>query len=159
MLTELAERLKTALAVLIDPSQELLRLPFLRSLQPSETDHSQVFVGDAAIRARAFYDSLWQAPLAPSWNPRHTVIRIHVAQPEDFAIEHPRAAAFPQGYRAIASQLQPGVPWACFSLLEAGDSLGVSTDGIVLVGGRLRWFPRPFVALQAAGESGQTTQR
>ncbi len=147
-LIELAERLKTDLRVLIDPDRALERLPFLRSLQPSDADYEHVFVEAAVAQARAFYESMWQAPLSPSWNPRHSVIRLHVAQPQDFAIEHPRAAAFPQGYRAISSLLVPSVPWACFELLEPGDSLGVSTDGVVLIGSRLRWFPRPFVALR-----------
>ncbi|MFO0620621.1 MAG: hypothetical protein U0745_04430 [Polyangia bacterium] len=152
-LIELAERLKTDLRVLIEPGRELERLSFLRSLQPTDSDYEQVFVRDAAIQARAFYQAMWQAPLSPSWNPRHSVIRIHVAQPEDFAIEHPRAAAFPQGYRGIVQSLVPSVPWACFELLEEGDSLGVSTDGVVLIGSRLRWFPRPFVALRSASRT------
>lgn len=146
-LVDFADDLQKRLSVLIDPAREPLRLPFLRSLRPQPDDYAQVFVPAATSQARAFYEAMWQKPFEPSWNPRHSIVKLHVALPEDFAQEHPRALAFPRGYRSIAPSLVPGVPWACFELLEAGDTLGVSTDGLVRCGERLVWFPRPYLAL------------
>lgn len=147
LLVDFADDLKQRLVVLVDPSREELRLPFLRSLRPSIDDYAQVFVESAARQAKTFYEAMWQKPFAPSWNPRHSTVRIHVAVPEDFVTNHHRAAAFPRGYFDIASSLSPGVPWACFELLEEGDTLGVSTDGLVGIGERIVWLPRPYLAL------------
>lgn len=144
----MAELLTSKLAVLIDPGREAERGPFLRSLRPIESDYSRVFVADAVERARAFYDAMWSKDAGPAtFDPRRTVLKFHVAVPEDFLSSHPRAAAFPRGYRSVANKLLPGVPWACFELLEPGETLGLSTDGLVLVDDRLLWFPRPFLAL------------
>lgn len=146
-LVAFADALRQRLTVLVDPALHDLRVPFLLSLKPTLADYDRVFVPTAVAKARAFYESMWAGPIDPRLNPHHRVVRIHVAVPEDFATGHPRATAFPTEYRNISAALVPGVPWACFELLEPGDSLGVSTDGLVWVDDRLLWFPRPYVAL------------
>ncbi len=146
-LVAFADDLQKRLAVLVDPALQQLRIPFLLSLKPTLADYERVFVPAAVAKARAFYEAMWAGPMDPQFNPRHSVVRIHVAVPEDFVTGHPRATAFPQGYRRIVSSLVRSVPWACFELLETGDALGVSTDGLVRVDDRVLWFPRPYVAL------------
>ena len=53
---------------------------------------------------------------------------------------HPRRSFSARLFLTSASSF-PRVPWACFELLEEGDTLGVSTTGLVGIGERIVWLP------------------
>lgn len=146
-LVRFAEVLRERLPVLVAADREKERVPFLCSLAPRDEDYARVFEPAKAEKARSFYESMWKRTPSVVWNPRHTVIRFQVALSDDFLTSHPRAAAFPKGFRDIANELAKGLPWAVFDLLEAGETLGLSTDGLVFLDNRLLWFPRPYVAV------------
>lgn len=138
-----------ALLVLVDPRRTAERAAFSRSLQPQPEDYKQVFRPEAAPRARAFYEAMWAQPMEMAWNLRQTELRVAAAFAEDFAAWNARAEPFPGGYRDLAPHLQPGIIWLRWEMKEPGELYGLSADGLVLLGERLVWFPRPFVALTA----------
>ena len=139
----------TALLVLVDPSRTAERAAFFRSLQPQPEDYAQVFRPEAVPTARAFYEAMWAQPMQMTWNHHQTELRVAAALAEDFAAWNARAEPFPNGYRDIAQHLQPGVVWLRWEMKEPGELYGLSADGLVQLGARLLWFPRPFVALLA----------
>ena len=146
-LFQCAEVLRSLLRVLIEPTQLAARTPFMKSLAPTAADYARVFVPAAVAKAQSYYEAMWRQPAQMVWDPYHTVLRLHVALPEDFLSAHPRARGFPPGYFGIAGMLVPGIPWARIELLQAGHSYGISTDGLVWLEERLLWFPRPYIAL------------
>lgn len=136
-----------ALLVLVDPSRTAERAAFFRSLQPQPEDYAQVFRPEAAPTARAFYEAMWAQPMEMTWNLRQTELRVAAAFAEDFAEWNARAEPYPGGYRDIAQHLQPGIIWLRWEMKEPGELYGLSADGLVQLGERLLWFPRPFAAL------------
>jgi hypothetical protein len=58
------------------------------------------------------------------------------------------ARAFPRGWKRMRPHVQPGVTWVRFKCVEPGESLGMAYDGLVLLDGRWRLFPEPWLVLQ-----------
>jgi hypothetical protein len=121
--------------------------PFAQ-LRPHDEDYGLVFVGDAALRARAGYAGLWQAP--PPWpvRPEQTEIHVTAALAEDFARDDPRASPFPGGYKTIAAQLAPDQVWLLWEHVAPGQRDGIVFDGLVPIGDRWAWFPKPWRVVQ-----------
>jgi hypothetical protein len=44
--------------------------------------------------------------------------------------------------------VQPGMTWVRFKCVEPGESPGMAYDGLVLLDGRWRLFPKPWQVLQ-----------
>ena len=97
-LFQCAEALRSQLRVLIEPTQLAARTPFMKSLAPTAADYARVFVPAAVAKAQSYYEAMRQQPAQMVWDPYHTVLRLHVALPEDFLSAHPRARGFP-GFR------------------------------------------------------------
>lgn len=138
-----------ALLVLVDSRRVGERMDFFRTLRPQPGDYAQVFVPPALRRAQAFYEAMWAQPMQTTWNLRQTELRVAAALAQDFTDWNARAEPFPGGYRDVAPLLLPGVIWMRWEMKEPGELYGLSTDGLVQLGERLVWFPRPFVALMA----------
>lgn len=130
-----------------DPAQHGQRGGLLASLQPRESDYTQVFIGPAAERARAGYLRLWQSlPMLPL-RPTHTVLRLALARAEELVRDSEASQSFPGGYREIAALLVPQRVWLCWEILEPGDSDGLLFDGLVFLGDHFAWFPKPWRVL------------
>ena len=135
------------LALLVDPQRLAQRHQLFLALRPQEADYAQVFTAAAAERARAGYAQLWQLLPAIPLKVTHTQLRVAVAWSTDFQTAEERAQSFPGGYRDVAGDLLPGVPWAVWELIETGERDGLLFDGLVGLGDRFVWFPKPWRVL------------
>jgi hypothetical protein len=74
---------------------------------------------------------------------------VHAALAEEFAAPGSgRVAHFPGGYLKIGALLVPGVPWVCWKWSAgAPQSAGIGFDGLVRLGDRWVWFPKPWRAI------------
>lgn len=136
------------LSLLVDPQRLAQRSQLLLALRPREEDYAQSFTAAAAERARRGYGQLWQLLPTIPLKPTHTQLRVAVAWSEDFQTNHERAQSFPGGYLDIAGALLPGRPWAVWELIETGESDGLLFDGLVGLGERFVWFPKPWRVLE-----------
>ncbi len=127
--------------------QMIEQLISFHPLQPHDEDYAAVFVGDAAARAREGYKALWSA--LPPWpvKPSQTEIHVTGAFAEDFANADPRARFFPGGYKDVAQLLVPGVLWLMWEQVTPGQRDGITFDGLVAIGDRWAWFPKPWRAV------------
>ena len=72
---------------------------------------------------------------------------MHAAWAEDFGTPGGRARSFPGGYLKIATLLRPGVPWVSWKFVRPPGRRGVVFDGLVRLGDRWAWFPKPWRAV------------
>ena len=54
---------------------------------------------------------------------------------------------FPGGYRDVAGYFRGGHPIVRFKFVAPGESLGMAYDGLIHVGGRWVWMPKPWRSL------------
>ena len=54
------------------------------------------------------------------------------------------ARRFPGGYLRILDQLEPEPVWIAWSFVPAGERRGLAYDGLVRLGERWAWFPKPW---------------
>jgi hypothetical protein len=114
-------------------------------LRPQERDYGRVFVDAMVGPAQRAYGTWWaEPPPPPTPRPEQTRLLVNAASPEALARGVGGAAAFPRGYRDIAGFLRPERSWVCWKLVAPGRSLGLAFDGLVDVGGRWVWIPKPF---------------
>jgi hypothetical protein len=131
----------------VDPALVAHRSDMVLALRPRHEDYAAVFAGDAAAAARAGYEGLWSNP--PRWpiRPEQTALRVECALSDDFATGRAGAISFPGGYRAITRHLIPGRIWVCWEFLAPTARDGLAFDGLVEVGDRWAWFPKPWRVL------------
>jgi hypothetical protein len=137
----------------LEPALLSTRLEMIYALRPLPADYARVFAAEAVEQAQAGYAELWQTP--PLWPIKRdqTMLRVDVAQAEDFLEDGPRAAAFPGGYRSIAHHLLPGRLWVCWEYFAPEVGSGLSFDGLVRLDDRWAWFPKPWRVLPATDHS------
>lgn len=115
------------------------------ALQPRDEDYDAVFVGAAAQRAREGYASFWAAPPAALSKPVHDVVRVVAQRAQDIAA----STDFPGGFRRIAPLLAPDYVWCVFKFSGAGGSDVLAYNGLVSLGDRWAWFPKPWRVFDA----------
>lgn len=137
------------LARFLDPAQIAARPALIRGFRPQPDDYAKVFVGPAAERARAGYEVLWASPpdLAP--RPGQTLLKVRVAMAEELGRGSPRGEAFPGGFEKIRQHLVPGNIWVAWRFFEPNAGGGMSYHGLVHLGGRFAWFPKPWKVLSS----------
>lgn len=141
-------QVESFLSLLVDPQRLSQRSQIFLSLRPRDEDYAQVFTAEHVERVRAGYAQLWQFLPTIPLKPNHTQLRVAVALSDDFASGHPRAQAFPGGYREVGRALVPGRPWATWELIETGERDGLLFDGLVGLGDRFVWFPKPWRVIE-----------
>ncbi len=128
----------------LDPSAD--RPQLTRELRPTPQDYRRVFTPAFSAQAEAHYASLWDggdAVVAP--NAGQTALLVSTASSEDAKAWNARAAqTFPGGWKEMGPHLQPGVTWVSFKFVKPGETLGMAYDGLVLIDGRWRLFPKPY---------------
>ncbi|HNN90711.1 MAG TPA: hypothetical protein PKI03_00515 [Pseudomonadota bacterium] len=131
----------------LDPALAATRMDMVRALRPEPDDYARVFLPKCAEAARAGYSVLWEN--LPAWPVRDDQVRLQiaVARSEDFLERNERAQHFPGGYISIGPQLQPGQIWVCWEFIALSRDAGVAFDGLVLLGTRWAWFPKPWRVL------------
>nr|WP_145547123.1 hypothetical protein [Variovorax boronicumulans] len=118
------------------------------SLRPRPEDYAAVFQPDAAQAARQAFDAVWDAqPPHPARAPAGARIRCHAAPAGMLADENLLSRPFPGGYRALAPLLQPQRVWLAWKVIAPGRDAGMAYDGLVWLGERWAWFPKPYRVL------------
>lgn len=115
--------------------------------RPRPEDYAAVFRGDVASGLRSLYDQVWETRPAITRKAHQTVILTHACLAEGFFPGNVMMEAFPGGYRGLADHLVPGRVWVCWKFVAPGQPLGMAWDGLVHVGERWVWFPKPWVFL------------
>lgn len=117
--------------------------------RPAERDYARVFLGDAAERARAWYEPLWEDGgllIAPKTG--QIEARWFVAQAATLHTDPAAQQQFPGGYRDILDRLVPERWWVSWEFVAPGDPYGMQYNGLVWLDGRLGWFPKPWRAFE-----------
>ncbi len=145
-LPEARQRAGTMLANFIDPALLAERPARTQALRPHAEDYATVFHADVAEIARQGYEQMvWSQPMVWPIKSEQTRLRVVAALAEDFAVEmNPRAREFPGGYASVASHFMPGHMWFAWEYLAPGASAGLAFDGLVELGDRWAWFPKPW---------------
>jgi hypothetical protein len=153
-MTEIAElqNIQRAAEALLTPLLHASGEDLVRVLRPQPDDFARVFIGAAAATARQGYEQLWSAPPKPLAKPEQTIVRAFATDAATLRGDNDASREFPGGYRAIAHHLQPGFSWVVFRVLAPGETQGISYDGLVRIGDRWAWFPKPWRILPAADE-------
>ncbi|MBL9007210.1 MAG: hypothetical protein JNJ46_23335 [Myxococcales bacterium] len=141
---------RVLLSRFLDPALAATRMDMAQALRPEPNDYARVFLPTVAEAARTGYSVLWEN--LPPWPVRDDQVRLEiaVARSEDFVERNERAQHFPGGYLSIASQLQPGQIWVCWEFIAPSREAGVAMDGLVSLGTRWAWFPKPWKVLPSA---------
>jgi hypothetical protein len=153
-MTEIAElsNITRAAEQLLTPLLHASGDELLRVLRPQADDYARVFVGGAAEVARTGFEQLWTAAPKPLAKPDQTIVKAFATDAANLRGDNDASRQFPGGYRAIAHHLQPGLTWVVFRVLVPGETQGISYDGLVRLGDRWAWFPKPWRILPAADE-------
>ncbi len=153
-MTEIAELPNIARAAeqLLTPLLHVSGDDLVRALRPQPDDYARVFVPGAVDIARRGFEQLWSAAAKPLGKPEQTIVKAFATDAANLRGDNDASRHFPGGYRAIAHHLQPGLPWVVFRVLEPGETQGISYDGLVRLGDRWAWFPKPWRILPAPDE-------
>ncbi|NUP12055.1 MAG: hypothetical protein HOW73_38915 [Polyangiaceae bacterium] len=114
------------------------------ALEPRPEDYAAVFEPEAVERARVSYRSFWRG------NPRiepaasASVLRVSGAPAGMLLRDNELSFQFPTGYRDVAHLLVPSRVWMTWGYETPGESSGLELDGLVVLGSRTVWFPKPF---------------
>lgn len=145
-LRELRIRVKVGLSTLVSRARPVLATlrdrEALEALKPQEGDMDQIFAPEVAMIAEAYYAELWRE--LPELEPGQ-LQQAHGAVAGMFRGPNEHAAPFPGGYRRVAGWLRPERAWVCWSELCEGRRM--RRDGLVLLGERWIWLPRPWRAV------------
>ena len=135
------------LARFLEGKRGATQLDLILALRPRDEDYPSVFLDAIADRVQAAYAPFWDALEPWPISPEQTLIKVAVATAHDFVEGSAAADEFPGGYRDIAAFLRPGRPWICWQFVKPGESEGLLFDGLVAIGERWAWFPKPFRVL------------
>lgn len=149
-LTDIARIQREAITMLASLTSQAA---IIETLRPRAEDYPRVFVPSVSDIACIAYTAMWNAPPKSFAKPGQTEIIAHACDAESLTTENEFSNHFPGGYRKIAQLLVPDVVWVAFKFVVPGESLGMAYDGLVRLGDRWAWFPKPFRHLldQASG--------
>lgn len=115
--------------------------------RPDPDDYARVFLPDVAPRARAAYEVLWLSLPTPAPKPGQSDVLVFAAPASMLTDVNSLSRRFPNGYRRIASLLDPHRIWLSWKFVKPGSGTGMAYDGLVWLDGRFAWFPKPWRAL------------
>jgi hypothetical protein len=137
------------LSAFLDPAQIGRRAAMTLALRPRDEDWSAVFVSGAAEQARHGYAALWSSSPVIEPAADQTSMRVSVALAEELTGGTLRSRDFPGGYAGVARAFVPGRVWIGWKFVVPGETLGLAYDGLVHLGGRFVWFPKPWRVITA----------
>ncbi len=123
-----------------DPVAETLKL------RPAPADYDAVFVGDAAQKAKAALEPVWdtlKGGLKPT--PDQTQIDVFTATADELKKGETRC---PAGYKDIADKIDPKQVMYCFRFVKPGDKAGLDGDGLFYINDHWAMFPKAFKAFK-----------
>ena len=134
----------------LDPALVAERLAMVLALRPAPEDYARVFVPEIADTVRTSYENVWRT--APLWRirPDQTYLKVSAATVEELQGGGGQTMAFPGGYRDVAPFFAPGFIWVAWEFMAPSAVGGMSFDGLVPVGDRWAWFPKPWRVVPVA---------
>ena len=114
------------------------------ALQPKPKDYETVFVEDAALKAKAAMDPLWETTKGFEPTSDQTQVEVTGVTVEELAKGGEEAADCPAGYKGIADKLKPGIMVYCFRFVKPGDKGGLAGDALVKIDDHWAYFPKAF---------------
>ena len=120
------------------------------ALRPKPEDYAEVFVGDAAEKAKAAMEPLWEGGKGLDPTSEQTQVDVAGATPEQLSKHEGNALGCPNGYQSIADKFNPKIVVFCFRFVKPGDRGGLAGDALVYVNGHWAYFPKPFRYLNPA---------
>jgi len=122
----------------------------LKDLAPTAEDCQAVFEGDAAAKATAYYAKQFaKTSPGPMAKPDQTELELWAATSEELKANTGNSAHFPGAYRSAAPALKPGLTLYSWKYVVPGGNLGMAYDGLVHVGSRWVWLPKPWNAVES----------
>jgi len=112
----------------------------VRALRPRAEDFAVAFAPAAAEVGRRAYPTVWRE--TPVFGPSEEQSRLHVGT---FVSDDLRHA--PPAWRPLAPALKRGRIWVSWAFAEPAGR-GTTFDGMLFLGDRFAWFPRPWRFLQ-----------
>jgi hypothetical protein len=120
------------------------RAALFAALHPKDSDYAAVFVGDAADKAKAALEPLWDSSKGIDPAPDQTEVEVFVATPDELAKGEGASADCPAGYKNVADKLNPKISVYCFRFSKPGDQGGLAGDALVKVDDHWAYFPKVF---------------
>ncbi|MFD5093919.1 hypothetical protein ACFWMR_25190 [Amycolatopsis thailandensis] len=126
-------------------------LPLIKTLVPTAEDCRAVFEGELAAKAEAYYGKQFATPeTGPIAKPDQTELELWAASSEDLKAKAGNFVHFPGGYAKIAPSLKPGLTFYRWKYVVPGSDLGMAYDGLVYLGSRWVWLPKPWRPAESA---------
>jgi hypothetical protein len=120
------------------------RAALFAALHPRESDYAAVFTGDAADKAKAALEPLWDSSKGIDPTPEETEVEISAATQAELASGDGPAADCPAGYKTIADKLKPSITIFCFRFVKPGAQGGLAGDALVKIDDHWAYFPKAF---------------
>jgi hypothetical protein len=118
------------------------------ALRPKAGDYEAMFVGEAAAKAKAAMDPLWDSgklTIRPAAD--QTELDIAGVSQANLAKGSGNADGCPEAYRVVADKINPTLDVYCIRFRKPGEKKALVVDGLVVVNGHLALFPKPWAAL------------
>ena len=107
--------------------------------KPNKEDFEIAFI-DGANEAYENYQQLWKSTPIPFPKDGQDQIIIQGSTP-DLITE---TRMFPSGYDQCTSRFNPETVWISWKYVKEGESKGMAYNGLVWLGDRFKWFPKPW---------------
>lgn len=107
--------------------------------KPTLSDFEEAFV-ERAQEAFESYQQLWSRTPVPLPKEGQDRILIQAVVPELI----PEARLFPGGYQQCLHLFHPDTVWISWKYVREGESVGMSYNGLVWLGDRFKFFPKPW---------------
>ena len=125
-----------------DPSRERV-LSLAEEWRPAPPDFAAAF-SDGASEAEASYAGVWTETPLPLPGPGQTGLIVTAGTPEMLLASPVLRSAFPGSYAEVLPRMVPGHIWIRWKFVRPGATSGMAYDGLVWLGDRFRWFPKPW---------------
>lgn len=119
-----------------------------QALRPRDEDYALVFRGDLADGLRSMYNELWATNPVIQRKSHQTALIARACPAAAFESGNPMMSFFPGGYAGLAEYLQPSRIWVAWKFVAAGETIGMAYEGLVQLGDRWVWFPRPYTVMR-----------
>jgi hypothetical protein len=111
--------------------------------RPGPGDFGAAFA-EGADEAAARYPLLWGETPLPLPGKGQTSLIVTAATPEMLLANPVLLSAFPGSYREVLPRMVPGNVWIRWKFVRPGATSGMAYDGLVWLGDRFRWIPKPW---------------
>jgi len=117
------------------------------SLKANPEEVREVYAEPLATKLIATYDQQLTQNVAIGPKPGQTNLLTWFATTDSLKRGGRMLEEFPGGYGKVAGYFKGNHPIVRFKFVEQGETLGMAFDGLIYVGGRWVWMPKPWRSL------------